>query len=88
MKRVRKAGQIQHLGFTSSSSHLEPDISTWTSTNVLEFSNKEENFVNMFHAYEISKLLLEYSIQAITALARDADGSYVPGYLPASLGIT
>lgn len=93
MRSIKKADQIQHLGFTSSTSHLMSDISTWPSTNVLKFLNTKEEFKNAFHAYENSKLLLEYAIQEVTALATNKNGkpdpivnSVCPGRIRSNIG--
>lgn len=67
----------QHLGLTSSTSSLVPDISTWPETGVLKWASDPEKFVTAFYTYERSKLLLEYALQGVIAVATDADGRYV-----------
>jgi hypothetical protein len=77
LRKTKIKGQIQHLGFTSSSSHFVPDISQWPKKDILEFANREEEFRTGFHIYETSKLLLQYSIQEFAALVTSSSGTYV-----------
>lgn len=79
MRDVKKPGQIQHLTFTSSGSHLDPDVeaSYFPKQDILNHSNQETNFVSSRRQYGISKLLLMYASREIANLALDDAGRYI-----------
>ena len=76
MQAIKKPGQVQHLTFTGSGSHMQPDIQAtkFPKQDVLKFWNEKEHFENGQWNYGISKLLLMYASREIAALAMDDSG--------------
>lgn len=76
MKSVKKPGQVQHLGFTGSSTLLTLDVQTadFPKKDVLKYFNEEKNVEVGPKTYAISKLLLDFGIRELAKLAIDQDG--------------
>lgn len=76
MRDVKKPGQVQHLTFTGSGSHMEPDIEAakFPKQDILNHWNQQKNYESGRAQYAVSKLLLLYASREMANLASDDAG--------------
>jgi NAD(P)-dependent dehydrogenase (short-subunit alcohol dehydrogenase family) len=76
MKSIKKPGQVQHLTFTGSGSHMNPNIeaSKFPKQDILKYWNEKAHFESGQWNYGVSKLLLMYATREIANLTLDDGG--------------
>lgn len=71
MQNIKKPGQVQHMTFTGSGSHMVANIeaSKFPKQDILRYWNEKAHFESGQWNYGISKLLLMYASREVASLA-------------------
>ena len=71
MQAIQRPGQVQHMTFTGSGSHMVPNIeaSKFPKQDILTYWNMKSHFESGQWNYGISKLLLMYASREVASLA-------------------